>query len=118
RLPDAVEFAEDGTVRLPAARPGLSPGFFLVDGSRGTTEPGPVLRVYLHLDGPDDAVRLWDTTLRHLEGAAVRYRAKVTSSRRLFPRRDGLVVYLGREARDILPGLVAAVRQPAKVGRD
>ncbi|MGW2325560.1 T3SS effector HopA1 family protein [Streptomyces sp. NPDC001700] len=117
RLPDDVAYADDGTVRLPAARPGLSPGFFLVDGSRGTVEPGPVLRVYLHLDDPDEAERLWGATLRHLEDAAVRYRAKVTSSPRLFPRRDGLVVYLGHGARGVLPGLVAAVRQPAKAGR-
>ncbi|MET7934801.1 T3SS effector HopA1 family protein [Streptomyces sp. NPDC005322] len=117
RLTGAREFT-DGTVRLPAARPGLSPGFFLVDGSRGTTARGAVLRLYLQLDDPDEAIRLWGGTLRHLEDAGVGYRAKVTSSRQLFPRRDGLVVYLGRDAWDIVPGLVEEVRQPAKAGRE
>ncbi|GAA3379893.1 T3SS effector HopA1 family protein [Streptomyces racemochromogenes] len=85
-------------VRMPARRPGLSPGFFLVDGSRGHSSRRPLLRVYVHLRTPEEAVRTWGEVLRALERDGVPYRAKVTSSRRLFPRRDGLVVYLGEDA--------------------
>ncbi len=79
---------------------------------------GPVLRLYLHLGSPDEAIRLWGGILRHLEDADVGYRAKVTSSRQLFPRRDGLVVYLGRNAWDLVPSLVRRVAQPAKAARE
>lgn len=116
RLPAGTLPAEPGPggdgrvpLRLPTARPRLSPGFFLVDGSRGTCGPGPLLRVYVHLAEPSSAVEVWRTVLDLLEEHGVPYRAKITSSRRLLPRRDGLVVYLGPGAWHTVPGLAKAV---------
>ncbi|MFJ5222100.1 T3SS effector HopA1 family protein [Streptomyces sp. NPDC088400] len=107
----------DGQVRLPAHRPGLSPGFFLVDGSSGKPLGKPLLRLYLQLDGVDEAVDLWGTVLERMEAAKVRYRAKVTSSPRLFPRRDGLVVYLGEDAWDAVLSFAYALQPSSKAGR-
>ncbi|MEU6893022.1 T3SS effector HopA1 family protein [Streptomyces sp. NPDC046557] len=100
-------------VRMPARRPGLSPGFFLVDGSRGHSARRPLLRVYVHVRTPEEAVRTWGDVLRALERDGVPYRAKVTSSRRLFPRRDGLVVYLGENAWHAASVVADAVTRPA-----
>lgn len=99
-------------VRMPARRPGLSPGFFLVDGSRGHSARRPLLRVYVHVRTPEEAVRTWGEVLRALEREGVPYRAKVTSSRRLFPRRDGLVVYLGEDAWHAASVVADAVPRP------
>lgn len=102
-------------VSAAAARPALSPGFFLVDGSQPVLRRGPVLRVYVHLTDPDRAVEAWRVALRLLEDRQAHYRAKVLSSGRLYPRRDALVVYLRdgswdlagvlAESLDGLPGL-------------
>lgn len=94
---------------LPTSRPRLSPGFFLVDGSRGSCGPGPLLRLYLHLVEPAPAVEVWKVVLECLEEQGVPYRTKITSSRRLLPRRDGLVVYLGPESWHAVPAVVQAV---------
>jgi hypothetical protein len=88
--------ATEVSLRWPAARPGASPGFFLVDGSRGAAlGDGDVLRVYLHLGHPDAAVAAWRTTLAYLEALDVPYRAKIANSRASYPRQDAMVVYLG-----------------------
>ncbi|WP_372408754.1 T3SS effector HopA1 family protein [Streptomyces luteireticuli] len=107
RVPGAE--ATGNRVRMPAQRPGLSPGFFLVDGSRGHSASRPLLRLYVHLRTPEEAVRVWGDVLRTLERHEILYRAKVTSSRRLFPRRDGLVVYLGEDAWHAVPLVTNAV---------
>lgn len=82
-------------LRLAAARPALSPGFFLADSSRPRSTDGPVLRVYLHLTSIDDAPLVWGSVLRRLEAAGAGYRAKICSAAEALPRRDGMVVYLG-----------------------
>lgn len=82
-------------VRIPAARPALSPGFFLADGTRPLGEGSRVLRVYLHLETMEAALAAWSALLHLLEQAGTGYRAKVASCRALLPRRDALVVYLG-----------------------
>ncbi|MFJ5557823.1 T3SS effector HopA1 family protein [Streptomyces sp. NPDC093250] len=97
-------------LRLPAARPALSPGFFLADGSRGRSRGPQVLRLYLHLTDVETAPDVWGEVLTRLEELKVRYRAKVTSGEKLFPRRDGLVIYLGPDAWHAVAPLVAAVR--------
>ncbi|MEU1849567.1 T3SS effector HopA1 family protein [Streptomyces sp. NPDC019990] len=97
-------------LRLPAARPALSPGFFLADGSRGRSRGPQVLRLYLHLTDAETAPDVWGTVLTRLEDLGLRYRAKVTSGARLFPRRDGLVVYLGPDAWHAVGHVAAAVR--------
>lgn len=98
-------------VELDAARPAVSPGFFLVDrsASRGPIPTGPTLRVYVHLDDVDTAVAMWGAVLAALEDLAVEYRAKISSVRRMFPRRDGLVVYLGPRSWHAVEEIMRAV---------
>jgi hypothetical protein len=81
-------------LRMPSHRAALSPGFFLVDGSRPRRGGRDVRRVYINVTGVDDAVRVWGHVLAFLEGRQVPYRAKVLSARELYPRRDAVVVYL------------------------
>ncbi|WP_216588467.1 T3SS effector HopA1 family protein [Streptomyces brasiliscabiei] len=114
-LLEPADEIEDGQVWFPAVRRGLSPGFLLVDGSRGRPASGPLLRVYLQVGDPDDGVRLWGEVIRRLESARVRYRAKVTSAERLYPRRDGLVVYIGEDAWGIIPALIQELQSKEKV---
>ncbi|MGX4692313.1 T3SS effector HopA1 family protein [Streptomyces sp. JNUCC 63] len=85
-------------VYIPAARPALSPGFFLADGSLGRPAKGAVLRLYTHVTEAGHAPGVWRTVLTALEEARAPYRAKISSSPLLYPRRDALVVYLGADA--------------------
>ena len=80
---------------LPAARPALSPGHYLVDGPAGRLAGGPILRVYVHLLGPAEAPARWHDVLTALNEAGVTYRAKIVSTPGGYPRRDAMVVYLG-----------------------
>lgn len=81
-------------LRIPAARPALSPGFFLVDGSKGRPKtPRGMLRIYVHLTEIESAVRVWQRVLTFLEERGLQYRAKVASNVAGYPRRDALVVY-------------------------
>jgi hypothetical protein len=105
-------------LRLPAARPALSPGFFLADSSRGRSRGPQVLRLYLHLTDAETAPDVWGAVLTRLEELGVRYRAKVTSGMRLFPRRDGLVVYLGPDAWYAVDQVVAAVEGMPGLGTE
>jgi hypothetical protein len=82
-------------ILLPAARPALSPGHYLVDAPTGRIRGGPILRIYLHLCSPDDAPDRWHQVLTALNDAGVTYRAKVVSTPGGYPRRDAMVVYLG-----------------------
>ncbi|MFF9351625.1 T3SS effector HopA1 family protein [Streptomyces sp. NPDC014734] len=104
---------ETADVFVAAARPALSPGFFLVDGSLPLTGRGAVLRVYLHVTSPDAAVDAWGRSLRCLEEAGVPYRAKAISSTDALPRRDGVVIYLEGSGHHVLPDLVGAVGEAA-----
>jgi hypothetical protein len=82
-------------ILLPAARPALSPGHYLVDGPTGRIHGTPILRVYLHLHAPAEAPARWHDVLTALNDAGVTYRAKVVSTPEGYPRRDAMVVYLG-----------------------
>ncbi|MFJ3310086.1 T3SS effector HopA1 family protein [Streptomyces sp. NPDC086549] len=104
------------TVTLPAARPGLSPGFFLADGSLGNERSGDMLRLYVHLTHPEAAPDAWHTVLTHLEQAGLPYRAKVSSSPHLYPRRDALVVYLGPRAQHAVFALAERLKGLDGVG--
>lgn len=102
-------------LRRNSCRPSLSPGFFLVDGSRPTGLRGPALRLYVRAATPEQAERSWGSGLRYLEHAAVGYRAKVLSVPVLFPRSDAVVFYLPGEVAAIdgvVAGLVAATDRP------
>lgn len=92
-------------VVVPAHRAQLSPGFFVADGTRTPDPTAPLLRVYLHLADAASAVPVWADTLALLEGAQVRYRAKVLSSPALYPRHDALVVYLDHRDRHHVPAI-------------
>ncbi|WP_283135050.1 T3SS effector HopA1 family protein [Rhizohabitans arisaemae] len=99
------------TLELPAIRPGLSPGFFLVNGSAGgNSSAGPVLRVYLHIDESSMAPAVWRAALTYLESLKATYRAKILAKASRYPRRDAMVVYLAEESWHTVDGLVEAVR--------
>ncbi|MFK0202611.1 T3SS effector HopA1 family protein [Streptomyces lavendulae] len=112
----AVRADQRVIVSHSAARPALSPGFFLVDGSAGRPHNGPLLRLYVALEDPDTAVPLWAEVLRALEAQAVPYQAKILSRSDGYPRRDGLVVYLGSEAHHAVDPVVGAARDRAGRG--
>ncbi|MER8073369.1 T3SS effector HopA1 family protein [Streptomyces sp. NPDC094034] len=107
---------QQARVHIAAARPMLSPGFFLVDGSLPLPPEAQVLRVYLHIETPEAAVEVWSRTLQCLEERAVAYRAKATSSSTLLARRDGVVVYLNGLDQEVLTSLVGAVEGTAGLG--
>ncbi|MFG2678580.1 T3SS effector HopA1 family protein [Streptomyces sp. NPDC048392] len=112
-LPGTVDGGPGDRVDLvmPSARPALSPGFFLVDGSRQRRGAKEVLRVYLHVADVEHAVGVWQAALTFLEDHAVPYRAKMLSAAELYPRRDSIVVYLDGELAAIAPELAEAVAQ-------
>jgi hypothetical protein len=93
-VPDGTG-AGHAVLRLPAGRPALSPGFYLVDGSTGRPRGGGLVRHYVHIEEAEEAPAVWNRLLTALEDSGVRYRAKVASLRLLYPRRDALVVYMG-----------------------
>ena len=103
-------------VRVSARRPALSPGFFLVDGTRPLPpEESGLLRLYVHLTSADAAVAAFGVALRHLGDRDVAYRSKVLSSAALYPRRDALVVYLPCSW-DEVPALVETLGSTAGLG--
>ncbi|MEU8652755.1 T3SS effector HopA1 family protein [Streptomyces sp. NPDC048737] len=110
---DEEAVAPDGTgavravLRLPAGRPSLSPGFYLVDGSAGRPRGSDLVRHYVHIQEAEEAPAVWNRVLTALEDSGVSYRAKVASSRLLYSRRDALVVYM--DAHDVPRVDLAAV---------
>ncbi|GGM44060.1 hypothetical protein GCM10012275_13850 [Longimycelium tulufanense] len=112
---DAGQLAD---VELGAARPTLSPGFFLARGSRGSIGLGPILRIYVHLKDPDTAVEAWAVALRALEMSEVRYQAKVLSSPVSYPRRDGLVIYLPAGEQHIVHDVTSALGEVDGLGAE
>jgi len=107
------------SVRLPALRPALSPGFLVVSGSRGSGPPDtPCLRVYFHIDTPDAAPTVWGAILVRLEELGVTYRAKVVSARQLYPRRDAMVVYLRAPSWAAVPAIQHAAKATGALGTD
>ncbi|MCX4515859.1 T3SS effector HopA1 family protein [Streptomyces sp. NBC_01619] len=85
-------------VKLPAARPARSPGFFLADGSLGQPGRSPLLRIYINIADPDIAPAAWHQALSRLEEKRIRYRAKILSTPQSYPRTDSMVIYLGADA--------------------
>ncbi|MFI6070085.1 T3SS effector HopA1 family protein [Actinoplanes sp. NPDC051343] len=93
RVPPAMLTGPE--IVLPAARPRLSPGHYLVDAPTGRVRGGPILRVYVHLDDAAQAPARWHDVLTALNGTGAIYRAKIVSVPGGFPRRDAMVTYLG-----------------------
>jgi hypothetical protein len=103
---------------LPPWRAGLSPGFFLVDGTRRRDTSRGVQRVYLHFSDTEHAVPAWGRVLTFLEEREAPYRAKVLSSRELYPRRDSIVVYLTGARDDLVHDLAELVQDLPGLGDD
>ncbi|GAA2462464.1 T3SS effector HopA1 family protein [Streptomyces lavendulocolor] len=105
-----TEAASEGAVdvALQAVHPALSPGFFLADGSAGRPEGRELLRLYVHVTDSSYAPDVWYTILTALEATGAPYRAKISSSPLLYPRRDALVVYLGSEVLHVAEAVVQA----------
>jgi hypothetical protein len=121
RLPvsgvDTVAAGQHVLLQVDCVRPRLSPGFLLVEGSAGHgLADGPVLRVYVNVQSADAAPEILGATLAGLERLAVPYRAKIVSVRAGLPRRDGAVVYLGRQAWQAATVVAATVRHIAGRG--
>ncbi|ARP73117.1 hypothetical protein LK07_28775 [Streptomyces pluripotens] len=98
---DPTRIRADGrlSVRLDAARPALSPGFFLCEGTvPARARSTATLRVYLHVTELEAAPGVWSAVLGLLETERLPYRAKIASSRNGYPRQDACVVYLGPES--------------------
>lgn len=112
------EAAETGAARvwLRSARPALSPGFVLTDGSRGGLGGDRVVRCYVHLVDPYEAGDVWAVVTGFLEDAGAHYRAKVLSCVSLYPRRDGMVVYLDSSEVNLLIPLAQRVTGMKGVG--
>ncbi|GAA0850190.1 T3SS effector HopA1 family protein [Streptosporangium amethystogenes subsp. fukuiense] len=106
-------------VGLPAVQPTVSPGFLLVSGSAGHgLEEDACLRLYLGAETADAAPALWGAVLERLEKLRLPYRAKVLSARDLYPRRDSIVVYLGRRAWHAVPEIGAAATATGGLRQD
>ncbi|GAA3590719.1 hypothetical protein GCM10022419_086740 [Nonomuraea rosea] len=105
-------------VALSPLRPALSPGFFFVHGSVPSDMRGDILRVYVNLADPEQAPAVWRLVLSYLEEQQAEYRAKVLSSPLLYPRRDGLVIYLGDRSRGLAADLAALVDGVPGVGAE
>jgi len=107
---DAADHGDDVVyLAMPAARPALSPGFFLADGSRGRSVRKPTLRLYMNLESLAAAEAAWPLVLNCLEDRGVPYRLKIASSPHLVPRRDALVAYLGPESWDAVEEVASCV---------
>lgn len=107
-------------VRVPSTRPWLSPGFVMVDGSlgHGLGSGRNLLRVYVHLNESEPAVEFWGHTLALMESLEIPYRVKISADRADFPRRDALVLYLGRQAWDLLSTITAEISRLRGRSRD
>ncbi|WP_222192511.1 T3SS effector HopA1 family protein [Modestobacter italicus] len=118
--PAGVAVDEVTELRLPAARPGLSYGFFLVDGPRGAQPPGatPLRRLYVHAQDPESAATAWRRALEVLNAAGVHYRSKTLSHRDGYPRRDAVVVYLPATEAHLVQDVSAAVAGCPGLGED
>ncbi|MET9342310.1 T3SS effector HopA1 family protein [Nonomuraea sp. NPDC003804] len=119
RLDAAADGGPSRWVTLPAVMPALSPGFLLVNGSLGHgMEEGVFVRVYAGADSPDAAPGLWGAMLTRLEELRLPYRAKVLSARAHYPRRDSIVVYLGRRSWHAVPDVARAAAAAGGLRRD
>ncbi|WP_369357848.1 T3SS effector HopA1 family protein [Streptomyces sp. cg2] len=97
-------------LQVNPVRAALSPGFLLVDSSKPSPHLElPHLRVYIHVTDADHAPAVWGAALSALAATEVAYRAKVVSMPGHLPRRDGIVVYLGRGAWHAAPIVAEAV---------
>ena len=101
---------------MAAARPALSPGFFLVDGSQPRRWGRGGLRVYVNITDWRRAAPVWSRVLTYLERHGYPYRAKIISAKPLYPRRDAIVVYLSQEHEHVAHGIADCLHGMAGIG--
>ena len=85
------------SLRVPSARPNLSPGYFLVIGDAPMPPGDGVVRLYWHLT-PDGAARWLYATTAALNACSLPFHLKVLYSPKLFTRCDAGVLYLPQSA--------------------
>jgi class II lanthipeptide synthase len=101
------------SLRVPSARPNLSPGYFLVIGDAPISESGGgLVRLYWHLT-PRGAARWMQSATAALNALNLPFHLKVLHSPQLFTRCDAGVLYLPQSAfaaaRPALRNIYAAV---------
>lgn len=116
RVPENLKKTDRFVLDIDTARPALSTGFYLVDGSKGRHETGPLLRMYINIPDPEYSPEVWSALLEVLESNGAKYRAKILSYLSNYPRRDSMVVYLGSGAWHLIPKLRDSAVSTGKLG--
>ena len=81
------------SLRVPSARPNLSPGYFLVIGDAPVSQGDGLIRLYWHLT-PGGAARWLQSATTALNAVNLPFHLKVLHSPQLFTRCDAGVLYL------------------------
>jgi hypothetical protein len=85
------------SLRVPSARPNLSPGYFLVIGDAPISQGDGLVRLYWHLK-PGGAARWLQSATAALNARNLPFHLKVLHSPQLFTRCDAGVLYLPQSA--------------------
>jgi hypothetical protein len=85
------------SLRVPSARPNLSPGYFLVVGDAPMPQGEGLIRLYWHLT-PEGGARWLESATAALNAGNLPFHLKVLHSPQLFTRCDAGVLYLPRSA--------------------
>jgi hypothetical protein len=85
------------SLRVPSARPNLSPGYFLVIGDAPISQGDGLLRLYWHLK-PGGPARWLQCATEALNARNLPFHLKVLNSPQLFSRCDAGVLYLPQSA--------------------
>jgi Lanthionine synthetase C-like protein/HopA1 effector protein family len=85
------------SLRVPSARPNLSPGYFLVIGDTPISRGDGLVRLYWHLK-PGGAARWLQSATAALNARNLPFHLKVLHSPQLFTRCDAGVLYLPQSA--------------------
>ena len=85
------------SLRVPSARPNLSPGYFFVIGDAPIPQGDGLVRLYWHLT-PEGAARWLRSATAALNGRNLPFHLKVLHSPQLFTRCDAGVLYLPQSA--------------------
>lgn len=89
------------SLRLPAERPNVSPGFFSVVSGAGSPDQRAMCRFYCNLKSSSATQFLEHTTLQ-LEPLGIKYWLKTLNRPEYYGRRDGTVLYVDLSDRQIV----------------
>lgn len=88
-------------VDVPARRPALSNGFYMIDGPvppwMSSARSSRTRRYYVHTKSPEASASVWRETLQAFNDRGIAYRSKALSHRWGYPRRDAVVFYVPNE---------------------